>query len=145
MARVAACIIGDEILNGKVQDANTYMLAGALFDAGHSLLKVETIGDNIGEIAATVRRLSESYDFVFTSGGIGPTHDDVTYEAISLGTQMDPVRIQWRLTLIQLAFNTTLYHDEETIELLNQVNQRRNIPLNDAAKRMALFPVGVRK
>ena len=53
--------------------------------AGIELKRVETVPDDVDDIATTVRRLSRAFDYVFTSGGIGPTHDDVTYEAVAKG------------------------------------------------------------
>src|SRR5690606_39229044 len=76
-------VIGDEILTGKVKDENTYTLSRVLFERGVVLARVETIPDDIDEIARTVRRMSEAYTWVFTSGGIGPTHDDMTYEGVA--------------------------------------------------------------
>jgi len=80
----AACIIiGDEVLTGKVHDTNSHALAKSLFAAGVSLTHIEVIPDVPATITAAVRRLSASHNHVFTSGGIGPTHDDVTYEAVA--------------------------------------------------------------
>ncbi|OMH80725.1 hypothetical protein AX774_g5831 [Zancudomyces culisetae] len=81
--QIAACIIGDEILNGKVKDCNSEYLAKKCFEAGFDLKKIEVIGDEITEISDSVQNLSKKYDVVITSGGIGPTHDDVTYEALA--------------------------------------------------------------
>ena len=80
---VAAIIIGDEILTGKVKDENVFILSKFLFEQGLCLHKVEIIPDIIDEIAAVVYRLSNNFDYVFTSGGIGPTHDDKTYESVA--------------------------------------------------------------
>lgn len=76
-------IIGDEILSGKVQDYNSFFMAQELWSHGIHLCRISIISDSIDEIAEEVRNFSERFDFVFTSGGIGPTHDDVTIEGIS--------------------------------------------------------------
>jgi molybdenum cofactor synthesis domain-containing protein len=76
-------IIGDEILTGKVQDTNTFFLTRELWARGVTVCRISVIPDLTGEIACEVRDFSERYDFVFTSGGIGPTHDDITIEGIS--------------------------------------------------------------
>lgn len=82
--RTASClIIGDEILNGKVQDTNSTYLSRFLFSLSINLVRIETIPDSTPTITETIRRLSSTSDIVITSGGIGPTHDDITYEAIS--------------------------------------------------------------
>eukprot|EP01135_Chromosphaera_perkinsii_P007068 Nk52_evm7s684 gene=Nk52_evmTU7s684 len=83
--RAAFVVIGNEILNGSVQDTNTAELARFLFDLGVRLHRVEVIGDEQEEIINTLRRVAGTpdVDLVFTSGGIGPTHDDITYESIA--------------------------------------------------------------
>ena len=84
MPRTAAIIvIGNEILSGKSEDKNASFLIGQLYDLGVSLRRIVVIADDLDEIARTVRECSESFDFVFTSGGVGPTHDDVTIEGIA--------------------------------------------------------------
>ena len=71
-------VIGNEILSGKVTDSNSPFLARALRKAGVSLERVIVIPDDIPTIASTVAEYSSTYDYVFTSGGVGPTHDDMT-------------------------------------------------------------------
>ncbi|MCJ1394893.1 hypothetical protein MMC18_007773 [Xylographa bjoerkii] len=78
----AALIIGDEILNGKTVDSNSAYFAKFCFSLGINLKRIEVIADDESEIIEAVRRMSDKYDFVVTSGGIGPTHDDITYESI---------------------------------------------------------------
>lgn len=79
-------IIGDEILTGSVQDTNTPWLAHLLHSRGVDVCRVEYLPDDAADIAATCLSLRERvgpHGFVFSSGGIGPTHDDVTYQAIA--------------------------------------------------------------
>jgi FAD synthetase len=78
-------VIGNEILSGKVADTNSPFLATELRQLGVALRRIETIPDELDDIGRTVRAFHESYDYVFTSGGVGPTHDDVTIEGIALG------------------------------------------------------------
>lgn len=78
-------IIGDEILSGKFADENAQFLIGALAGLGVTLRRVSIIPDDIEDIAGTVRRFSERFDWVFTSGGVGPTHDDMTIPGIAHG------------------------------------------------------------
>ena len=80
----AACIIiGDEVLNGKVVDTNSTFFAKYCFDHGIQLKEIATIGDDETQIVDTVRRLVKNYDFIISTGGIGPTHDDITYECMA--------------------------------------------------------------
>jgi molybdenum cofactor synthesis domain-containing protein len=78
-------VIGNEILSGKVTDENSPFLARELRQLGVELRRIVTIPDELDLIAATVREFHESFDFVFTSGGVGPTHDDVTMAGIARG------------------------------------------------------------
>lgn len=118
-------VIGDEILTGKIQDKNTYTLARVLFERGVELARVETIPDDVDEIARTVRRMSDAYTWVFTSGGIGPTHDDKTYEGVAH------------------AFGRKLaYRDDVLARMAEHYRALGKGELNDARKRMALMPEG---
>lgn len=84
MIHTAGCIIiGDEVLGGKTVDTNSAYFAKFCFSLGINLKRIEVIGDDEAEIIEAARRMSENYDFVVTSGGIGPTHDDITYQSIA--------------------------------------------------------------
>lgn len=78
-------IIGDEILSGKFADENAQFLIGELRAIGVELKRIVVIPDELDDIGATVRACSERFDHVFTSGGVGPTHDDVTMAGIARG------------------------------------------------------------
>lgn len=80
----AACIIiGDEVLNGKIIDTNSRFFAKYCFNLGIKLKEIITIGDDEDQIVEAVSNLSKKYHLIITTGGIGSTHDDITYEAIS--------------------------------------------------------------
>jgi molybdenum cofactor synthesis domain-containing protein len=79
----AAVVVGNELLSGKVRDENIFVLAVTLRALGVALRRVVIVPDEIDTIADDVRRLSRAHDFVFTSGGVGPTHDDLTVEAVA--------------------------------------------------------------
>lgn len=79
----AALIIGNEILSGKVAESNLVELARTLRAVGVSLRRALTLPDELDVLAHEIRALSESHDVVFTSGGVGPTHDDVTVDAVA--------------------------------------------------------------
>ena len=82
----SAClvIIGNEILSGRTQDKNINHIAKELFICGISLKFVVIIPDQKKIIISQIRKLKNQYDFIITTGGIGPTHDDITSESISL-------------------------------------------------------------
>lgn len=94
-ATAAALVIGNELLSGKVEEANVHVLARTLRGLGIELKRVVVILDDIDEIAREVAALSASHDWVFTSGGVGPTHDDLTVEGVAkafgVGVKEDPV------------------------------------------------------
>ena len=79
----AMLVIGDEILSGRTRDANMHHLAGELAPRGIDLKEVRVVSDDHGAIVAAVDALRAAWDHVFTSGGIGPTHDDITADAIA--------------------------------------------------------------
>jgi molybdenum cofactor synthesis domain-containing protein len=124
MSTAAALIIGDEILTGKCADQNSVALARVLFERGVSLETIEVIPDRIDTIAERARALSAKYTYVFTSGGIGPTHDDRTYAALAK------------------AFECDLAYHEPTMSKLKAYVESRVPPaeLNEARMRMALLP-----
>jgi molybdenum cofactor synthesis domain-containing protein len=84
----AIVVIGNEILSGKITDSNSGFLARALRSAGVSLERIFVIPDDVGVIGSTVAAAAASYDLVFTSGGIGPTHDDLTIQGIAAAFQL---------------------------------------------------------
>jgi molybdopterin-biosynthesis enzyme MoeA-like protein len=88
----AALVIGDEILSGKVAEANVGPLARTLRPLGIALRRVVVVGDRVEEIAAELDALRRRFDWVFTSGGVGPTHDDVTVEGVAKAFGVSVVR-----------------------------------------------------
>jgi len=91
MPTAAMLVIGDEILSGRTRDANMHHLAKALTDHGIRLEEVRVVADVHERIVAAIRALSSTYDHLFTSGGIGPTHDDITADAVAeaMGARLD--------------------------------------------------------
>jgi molybdenum cofactor synthesis domain-containing protein len=120
----AMLVIGDEILSGRTRDANMYHLAGELSGHGIDLLEVRVVSDDHDAIVAAVRALSQGYDHVFTSGGIGPTHDDITADAIAA------------------AFDTPIDVRADARALLEAHYRRTGLELNAARLRMARIPDG---
>ena len=113
-------IIGNEILSGKTQDANLQFLAEELGKLGVQLAEARVIADIEAMIIETVNELRRKYTYVFTTGGIGPTHDDIT--ALSIAR----------------AFGRELVLDEPTVAGMKS----RNIELNEARLKMAHVPEG---
>jgi molybdenum cofactor synthesis domain-containing protein len=85
-------IIGDEILSGKFVEENAAFLIGALHDLGVELRRITVIPDALDDIAEVVPDFARRFDHVFTSGGVGPTHDDLTMAGIARGFGVDVVR-----------------------------------------------------
>ena len=121
MPTAGCLIIGNEILSGKIVDTNSPFLARELRALGVDLERILTIPDEVDTIAREVLVLSKAYDFVFTSGGIGPTHDDMTMESIAL------------------AFGRDVVLHTGMVERLERAQKK---PLNDAMKKMAMLPDG---
>jgi molybdenum cofactor synthesis domain-containing protein len=80
----AMVVVGNEILSGKVQDSNSYFAARELRKLGVSLKRVAVVPDELQPIAEEVAYCARTFDFVLTSGGVGPTHDDITIEAVAI-------------------------------------------------------------
>lgn len=92
MRTAAALIIGNELLSGKIQDQNIQVLARALRTAGVQLRRIVMVLDEQDTIATEVKALSATHDTLFTSGGVGPTHDDVTIAAVAQAFGVGVVR-----------------------------------------------------
>ena len=120
----AMLVIGDEILSGRTRDANMYHLAGQLTEQGIDLKEVRVISDDPKAIVAAVQSLSDSYTHVFTSGGIGPTHDDITADCIAK------------------AFGVHINVRDDARAILQAHYDAQKQPLNEARLRMARIPVG---
>lgn len=91
-ATAAIVVIGDEILSGKFADENAAFLIGELRSLGVELRRITVVPDDLDDIAATVADAAARHTWVFTSGGVGPTHDDVTIAAIARGLGTEVVR-----------------------------------------------------
>jgi molybdenum cofactor synthesis domain-containing protein len=102
-SKVTAAIlaIGDELLSGRTRDANTHFLAGWLTERGVALCEARIVGDDQADIVAALNALRARYDYVFTSGGIGPTHDDITVEAIAAAFEAPVIEHPKAMALIR--------------------------------------------
>jgi molybdenum cofactor synthesis domain-containing protein len=88
----AVLIVGDEILSGRIQDANLAYLAKRLGERGIPVREARVVADDEAAIVAAVNHLRAAYDYVFTSGGIGPTHDDITSASVAKAFGLAVVR-----------------------------------------------------
>jgi molybdenum cofactor synthesis domain-containing protein len=120
----AMLVIGDEILSGRTRDANTHHLAQQLGARGIRLREVRIVPDEHDRIVAAVNDLRAAYDHVFTSGGIGPTHDDITADAVAA------------------AFGVAIDIRDDARAILAAHYQRTGLELNAARLRMARIPEG---
>jgi len=118
----ALIIIGNEILSGRTQDVNVQYIATGLNDVGVRLREVRVVADDPDAIIAAVNALRAANDYVFTTGGIGPTHDDITSECVAR------------------AFGVPLLRDPRAVERLARLIKPEN--LNEARLRMANIPQG---
>jgi molybdenum cofactor synthesis domain-containing protein len=118
----AVLVIGDEILSGRTKDKNIGFIADYLTNAGIDLREVRIVADVIAEIVAALDALRARYTYVFTTGGIGPTHDDVTADAVAA------------------AFGVEIEEDQRIIALL--LERIKPEDLNEARRRMAHIPRG---
>lgn len=126
MRRAAALVIGNEILSGKVEEANVAVLARALFGIGVSLERVIVCPDEPSIIADDLNALRATHDYVFTSGGVGPTHDDVTVRSIAH------------------AFGREIVFCAEVAELIREWNAKNERVPTDDDLRMAEVVEGTR-
>ena len=106
--RAGIIIIGDEILSGLVQDSNALFMVKELRQKGVDVRRVSFIKDDVDDIAREVKIFSETFDYVFTSGGIGPTHDDVSIEGISKAFNVRTVINGQLRAVLEKMFKTTL-------------------------------------
>ena len=120
----AMLVIGDEILSGRTKDKNIGFVADYLTRLGIDLKEVRVVGDGQGEIAEAVNALRDRYTYVFTSGGIGPTHDDITAESIAA------------------AFDLPCTHHPDAMAILTKHYSNSDMEFTDARKRMARTPEG---
>jgi len=100
----AVLLVGNELLSGKVQEANLFELARTLRALGIRLERALVLQDELSVLAGEIRALSASHDVVFTSGGVGPTHDDVTIDAVAQAFDSEPTLDPTFAALIQGAY-----------------------------------------
>ena len=115
-------VIGDELLSGRTQDANVHHLANKLTEIGINLSEARFIRDDATVIVSNIVELSTKFDYLFTSGGIGPTHDDITTDCVAE------------------AFGRQVSVRSDAFNILKKYYDGKGIELNEARLRMARIP-----
>lgn len=122
----AMLVIGDEILSGRTRDSNAHFLAGELTRRGIDLREIRVVADDRPAIVAALNALRAAYSHVFASGGIGPTHDDITADAVAA------------------AFGRPIGIRDDARAILAAHYARSGLEFNAARQRMARIPEGAR-
>jgi molybdenum cofactor synthesis domain-containing protein len=117
-------VIGDEILSGRTKDKNIGYTAEYLTAIGIELREVRVVADDEAAIVEALNAMRARYTYVFTTGGIGPTHDDITADSVAK------------------AFGVTIDHDPRAVAILKAALAARGIELNESRLRMARIPAG---
>ena len=120
----AILVIGDEILSGRTKDKNIGYIAEYLTNIGIDLKEVRVVPDEEDEIVNALNALRGRYTYVFTTGGIGPTHDDITADCVAK------------------AFGVTIDVDPRARAIMEANYKSRGIEMNEARLRMARIPAG---
>jgi molybdenum cofactor synthesis domain-containing protein len=120
----AVILIGDELLSGRTQDSNLRTIAEFLAPLGVDVREARVIPDVHAAIVATVQAMRKAYDYVFTTGGIGPTHDDITADAVAE------------------AFGRTIDVRADAMAILKPWYEARGQEINESRMRMARIPAG---
>jgi molybdenum cofactor synthesis domain-containing protein len=120
----AILVIGNEVLSGRTREANAWLAAQRLFDLGCRLEEITVVPDRMKAITETLNRLRQRYDAVITSGGIGPTHDDITMAAVAT------------------AFGVPLIEDAAIVRIMGERFGPEG--LNESRRRMAMMPEGAK-
>ena len=115
-------VIGDELLSGRTHDANMHYLAKELTEIGINLIEARFIRDDPTAIVSNIIELSKRFDYLFTSGGIGPTHDDITTDCVAE------------------AFEKKASIRSDALKILQEYYDGKDIELNEARLRMARIP-----
>ena len=117
-------IIGDEILSGRTKDTNINWIALELNNLGIRLMEARVICDDKNTIVQTVNSFRSNFSYVFSCGGIGPTHDDITTESVAR------------------AFNLETQKNDEAMRRLSLHYEGTNVEFNEARQKMAVIPIG---
>src|SRR5690242_4507400 len=126
LVTAAVLVIGDEILSGRTKDKNIGYIAEYLTTIGIELKEVRVVSDHEPDIVAALNALRQRYTYVFTTGGIGPTHDDITADCVAK------------------AFGVPLEIHAEAVRIISERAAKMGTEMNDARMRMARIPRGAK-
>jgi molybdenum cofactor synthesis domain-containing protein len=124
LVTAAILVIGDEILSGRTKDKNIGYIAEYLTAIGIDVKEVRVVADDEPEVVGALNALRSRYTYVFTTGGIGPTHDDITADCVAK------------------AFGVSLDLNPEALQIISERAARMGTEMNDARRRMARIPRG---
>ncbi len=124
LSKGAIIVIGNEILSGRTQDKNINFITNRCDKIGLDIKEVRIIPDEEKTIIRTILELHKNFDYVFTTGGIGPTHDDITTESVAK------------------AFKVRVEVNKDALNRLKKHYKKMQIELNEARRKMAIIPVG---
>jgi molybdenum cofactor synthesis domain-containing protein len=124
LVTAALLVIGDEILSGRTKDKNIGYIAEYLTGIGVDLVEVRVVADDETAIVSALNEMRARYTYVFTTGGIGPTHDDITAECVAK------------------AFGVTIDHDPRAVAIMKERLAQTGAELNEARMRMTRIPAG---
>jgi len=120
----AILVIGDEILSGRTKDKNIGYIAEYMTTLGIDLKEVRVVSDDEADIVAALNALRKRYTYVFTTGGIGPTHDDITADCVAK------------------AFGLPIHHDPRAVAIMTERAAKMGTEMNEARMRMTRMPQG---
>ncbi|MDP2411002.1 MAG: competence/damage-inducible protein A [Pseudolabrys sp.] len=120
----AVLVIGDEILSGRTKDKNIGYIAEYMTALGIDVKEVRVVSDDEADIVAALNALRQRYTYVFTTGGIGPTHDDITADCVAK------------------AFGLPIHHDPRAVAIMTERAAKTGTEMNEARMRMTRMPVG---
>uniref|UniRef100_A0A914BYE0 FAD synthase n=1 Tax=Acrobeloides nanus TaxID=290746 RepID=A0A914BYE0_9BILA len=128
-------VIGDEILKGSTNDTNSHFICKRLHNRGIDVKKITVVGDGVNEIADDVREFSNKYDIVFTTGGIGPTHDDRTFMGLAAAFDEElAVSKELKDVVIHYLKKAKFEEQEETIDKFCKIPKSANLLWGQVAK-----------
>lgn len=137
-------IIGDEILKGQVLDTNSHFMCKTLYSYGVKVSRISVIGDGVEEIAKEVKKFSSRFHYVLTTGGIGPTHDDMTYLGVAKAFG-EPVAIHEEMWDLVDKWLSNRGYDPDVLRKMAELPQSAKLLFDSARPPLSRFPIVIVK